>query len=630
MVGFIFGGDTKETPDSIKRKRDLVRALMGASNAPRNVGEGLNALGDGIVANVLDRRADKAEKTGLDSANAAFSSLFGGGASTSASPIPMTDAGSEVNTSNPAPVTAKGEIADYIRQAATARGIDPEVALRVAMSEGGLENPVNQSNYVKDGVREQSYGPFQLYMGGGLGNKALEAGIDPRDPAQWQKGVDFALDQAKTGGWGPWYGAKKIGITGMTGIGHAPQEVASAQPMTATDAIAAQSPQTPQTASISPAQALSAPPQQAAPQLPPPTNVAPAPQVAQATTQTPAQALAAGGPSMQQLIQASQNQFLTDGQRGVINALLKQKLDQQEADREMQMKRSDPAYQIGLKKSQLELDNLQNPRISPADQARIDLEKQKFDFERNKPKDPVRVSQGETLVDMGGKEIYKAAPKSEPKPSAVQEYEYAKKEGFPGTFQDWEASKKGGMSLQIDPETRAVTFQQGGNIKPMTEGQSKDAVFSTRAAGALPLIDKFGDSLTGMEGVTGRTVGQLPVVGNFAKSEGFQQAEQAGKEFLQAILRKDTGAAITPQETDEYGSVYLPRPGDSAELLKQKKVSRTRALEAIKAGMPPQAILAQEKALKNTAAATDDEPPPEGMDAQDWKFLTPEERKLFK
>ena len=76
-------------------------------------------------------------------------------------------------------------------------------------------------------------------------------------------------------------------------------------------------------------------------------------------------------------------------------------------------------------------------------------------------------------------------------------------------------------------------------------------------------------------------------------------AEQAGKEFLQAILRKDTGAAITPAETSEYGSVYLPRPGDTPELLAQKRVSRMRALEAIKAGMPPAAILAQERALKN-------------------------------
>lgn len=116
-------------------------------------------------------------------------------------------------------------IEQYIRQAAAARDINPNIAVAVAKSEGGLNDPVRQSEVVKNGVREQSYGPFQLYLGGGLGNKALQAGIDPRDPNQWQRGVDFALDAAKQGGWGPWYGAKAIGVTGKMGIGGNPANV---------------------------------------------------------------------------------------------------------------------------------------------------------------------------------------------------------------------------------------------------------------------------------------------------------------------------------------------------------------------------------------------------------------------
>lgn len=126
-----------------------------------------------------------------------------------------------------------GPIEAYIRQSAIQRGINPDVAVAVAKSEGGLKDPTRQSDYVKNGVREQSYGPFQLYMGGGLGNKALAAGIDPRDPNQWQAGVDFALDAAKSGGWSPWYGAKKIGVTGFEGIGGKPTSI-GAQPGEAT------------------------------------------------------------------------------------------------------------------------------------------------------------------------------------------------------------------------------------------------------------------------------------------------------------------------------------------------------------------------------------------------------------
>lgn len=148
-----------------------------------------------------------------------------------------------------------------------------------------------------------------------------------------------------------------------------------------------------------------------------------------------------------------------------------------------------------------------------------------------------------------------------------------------------------GTSLSVGPDGE-VQFTQG-NVKPLTEAQSKDTVFVTRAAGALPIIDQYGDALTSLTQSVG---GSAPIIGNYMKSTEFQQAEQAGKEFLQAILRKDTGAAITKEETDEYGSVYLPRPGDDPTTLEQKKQSRRRALSAIQAGLPPQAILALEKA----------------------------------
>lgn len=127
----------------------------------------------------------------------------------------------------------QGAIAAYIRHAAQKRGIDPEVAVRVAMSEGGVSDPTRQSDVVKNGVREQSYGPFQLYMGGGLGNEFQQAtGLHPSDPGAWQKGIDFALDKAKEGGWGPWYGAAKAGIGERDGIG---------TPQGAVDALAGQS-----------------------------------------------------------------------------------------------------------------------------------------------------------------------------------------------------------------------------------------------------------------------------------------------------------------------------------------------------------------------------------------------------
>jgi len=109
-------------------------------------------------------------------------------------------------------------IESYIRASAIARGIDPDIAVRVARAEGGLDNPVRQSDVVKNGRRETSYGPFQLLIGGGLGDAALAAGIDPRDPKQWKRGVDFALNEAANKGWGQWYGAKAVGLSNKAGL----------------------------------------------------------------------------------------------------------------------------------------------------------------------------------------------------------------------------------------------------------------------------------------------------------------------------------------------------------------------------------------------------------------------------
>jgi hypothetical protein len=112
------------------------------------------------------------------------------------------------------------EIEAYIRQGAIARGEDPDYAVSVAKAEGGLANPFQhglgkapKSQDPSFGSTENSFGPFQLYISGhdkGLGDAALAAGIDPRK--DWKKGVDFALDTAKTSGWGQWYGARKIGL----------------------------------------------------------------------------------------------------------------------------------------------------------------------------------------------------------------------------------------------------------------------------------------------------------------------------------------------------------------------------------------------------------------------------------
>lgn len=106
---------------------------------------------------------------------------------------------------DPASPPEDDEVASYIIEASRKRGIPEQDALDVWAGEG---KGAWQSNFVKNGKRERSYGPFQLYVDGGLGNAfQRDTGLDPSDPSTWRQGVDYALDTAQREGWGQWYGA---------------------------------------------------------------------------------------------------------------------------------------------------------------------------------------------------------------------------------------------------------------------------------------------------------------------------------------------------------------------------------------------------------------------------------------
>jgi hypothetical protein len=164
-----------------------------------------------------------------------------------------------------------------------------------------------------------------------------------------------------------------------------------------------------------------------------------------------------------------------------------------------------------------------------------------------------------------------------------------------------------GMVITTNPDG-TMSFQQGVGVggKPFTEWQSKDIGFATRARGAESKLQENEDSLTGLKD---NALGAVPFgLGKYAQSEPFKSADQAGAEWIVAFLRKDTGAAVTPQERQEYGAIYLPGIGDGPELIAQKRDARERAMRGMEAGMSQQEIAAQERAL---GAAPSAAAPPE-------------------
>ena len=146
--------------------------------------------------------------------------------------------------------------------------------------------------------------------------------------------------------------------------------------------------------------------------------------------------------------------------------------------------------------------------------------------------------------------------------ASIQEYQFAKNQGFKGSFEDW-AMKK-------------AQLQGGGKL---TEGEGKSTGFFGRMSASNDVINKFEQ-----EGLNlGQTLaGGVPLVGNFMVSENYQQLKNAQDDFLRALLRKESGAVISDEEIATYGPVYFPQAGDGPQVLEQKRQNRERQINSMR------------------------------------------------
>ena len=124
------------------------------------------------------------------------------------------------------------DIEQFIREAAAARGINPDIAVRVANTEGGVTEPARLGDFSgPPWYSGKSWWALQLHYGGagtpyaawggsaGMGNGFTTlTGWQPGDPAAWRDAARYGLNRARTGGWGAWYGAASVGITAYMGI----------------------------------------------------------------------------------------------------------------------------------------------------------------------------------------------------------------------------------------------------------------------------------------------------------------------------------------------------------------------------------------------------------------------------
>jgi len=669
---FLFGGDTNETPESIRRKRELAMAIMGASPAPKNVGEGLNALGSGIVAGVLNRRASKAEGEGRSAADALFQKIVGSASNVSASsadggPVSSEPAGSP---SAAAPINMSGNdvysgFMDTVDDVITNPfGLAAVAATGQAESRFSPKNANRTWSDPSESGQAGTAGGIMSWRGPRLSNlqayaasKGEQGNGSPQTQAEFLVQEDpnliTALNNAKSveeaqsiinrawkfagydrpGG----EAAERLAtanafLPNFQGQGQ-PQQVASLDPSIGVPSARPQ-PNTSAQATAAPAQPSLTEEVAAFEQTPeyraqfPGMNAQPtqAPQPQQVAQAQPPQPQAPPqGPDQMTLLQALSNPFLSDEQRAVLQTLYQQQAQAAEAQREQQIwmerqryeqeaKRSDPSYQLGLEKTRLELEEARKPKRQPLINAGngnvYDPNEDKwltpptgggtgqFRFSGNSveaqalnglmdsnqltPEQAQQLAAGKTITGPNGEVIFLTPQGVFGQPAAGgQPQQMSAPEPTPQSQP--RPSEQQAQGARVTPE---------GNIQvtapKVTVDEKEAATFADRMNNSGALIDKFENAGLGAWDQAVRGNDYIPdFLENWLLSSDYQKFDQARRDFINAQLRRESGAVISSEEFDNANKQYFPQPGDPPELLEQKRLNRKTVIDGMKRSAGP-------------------------------------------
>jgi len=143
------------------------------------------------------------------------------------------------------------------------------------------------------------------------------------------------------------------------------------------------------------------------------------------------------------------------------------------------------------------------------------------------------------------------------------------------TFEAGEATKD--RASQERRTAMGVENHAAGAPKPPTEGQRKTEGLLARAQDARQTVDLL-ESHIGNWDLLAPT---------WAQTAAGQQYQQGAKQWIQSVLRDESGAAIGKDEEASYFHTYFRQPGDSTTVVAQKQRARDAAEAAMRtsAGM---------------------------------------------
>lgn len=202
------------------------------------------------------------------------------------------------------------------------------------------------------------------------------------------------------------------------------------------------------------------------------------------------------------------------------------------------------------------------------------------------------------LMNLGGKE------------RAYNPFELQSGQTFQRTMTPGEAAANSlgwanhGLSKERVAIERAEAATRAAVGKAPTEFQGKSAAFGLRATEADKIISELTgayspaavNAKTNVEGwpLVGGALGAA--VNKFKLDANDQKAEQAQRDFINAVLRQESGAAIGDSEFDNARKQYFPQPGDGPDVIAQKARNRQLAIQGFQSNAGRAAMTAPPRA----------------------------------
>ena len=245
-------------------------------------------------------------------------------------------------------------------------------------------------------------------------------------------------------------------------------------------------------------------------------------------------------------------------------------------------------------------------------QQRLAFDQSKFAWEKANPGFELKETEDGSIVGVNKRTLQAfpvttggamAPPSGTPTGGGIPTGRTAPVEGTPVTG----TPLKGKATALTESQSNATAYgmRMLESQKLLTDLENKDVVSGGRIKGAVQgtltsLVPYLGENLAQGAGAIMNT---LPTFAG-GPSEEQQMYQQAKTNFITAVLRKESGAAIGQNEFNTEEKKYFPQAGDTPAVLKQKQKSRDLAIEAMKIQAGPGAKNIKPSAESNTPSAT--------------------------